>query len=135
MKQLFYMLLISVLTLSCTDNDETTNIKIINLSVPKADWIEVTDADKLNRYYYSSFNVPEITPWIYNNGVINAYIVLDAATQPLPYVRHFENLDGFKWTRTVDFEYESGKVRIFVTNDDFIPDLPQAMNFKVSIIW
>lgn len=134
MKRLFYLLIISTLTMSCVDED-TTNIKIINLVVNQSDWIEETDTKNLNRYYYCSFNVPEITPWIYNNGVVNAYITFDYASQPLPYIRHFENEEGFRWTRTVDYEYESGKVRIFVTNNDFIQDLPEKMTFKVSVIW
>lgn len=136
MKRLFYLLIISLLTVSCVDeNDDNTNIKIINLAVNQANWVENTDIDGLNRYYSCSFNVPEITPWIYNNGVVNTYITFDYASQPLPYVRHLEDSEGFRWTRTVDYEYESGKIRIFVTNSDFIVDLPKAMKFKVAIIW
>lgn len=133
MKRLFYLLIISLLAVSC--DDDNTNIKIINLAVNQADWVENTDSKGLNRYYSCLFNVPEITPWIYNNGVVNTYITFDYASQPLPYVRHLEDMDGFRWTRTVDYEYESGKIRIFVTNSDFIEDLPEKMTFKVAIIW
>jgi hypothetical protein len=136
MKQLFYLLAISLLAVSCIDvNDDKTNIKTINLVVNENDWVENTDSKGFNRYYSCSFDMPEISTYVYNSGVVNTYITFDYASQPLPYVRHLEDAVGNRWTRTVDYEYERGKMRIFVTNSDFIEDLPEKMTFKVALIW
>lgn len=136
MKKLFYLLVISLLTVSCVDiNDDQTNIKTISLVVNQNDWVENTDSKGLNRYYSCTFNMPEITTFVYNSGVVNTYFTSDYASQPLPLVRHLEDDKGFRWTRTIDYEYERGKLRIFVTNSDFIKDIPESMTFKVALIW
>ena len=62
MKQLFYLLAISLLAVSCIDvNDDQTNIKTINLVVNENDWVENTDSKGFNRYYSCSFDMPEIS--------------------------------------------------------------------------
>lgn len=78
--------------------------------------------------------MPEITPSFYAQGSIQAYYVMNGAQQMLPYVRHYE--DGLvMWTRTVDFEYSVGSIRIFVTNSDFAIDPPLGMDFRVVMMW
>ena len=53
----------------------------------------------------------------------------------MPYVRHYEDINGVLWTRTVDYDYAVGNIAIYVTNSDFIKDLPEKMTFRVVMMW
>jgi hypothetical protein len=137
MKKILFVLIIALTAVSCIreDNDiNNLNIKSIQLKVNQADWNELTDAG-LNRYYSATFTIPEITNQVLNYGNVNAYILFDGSQQVLPYVRHYENAEGAMWTRTVDYEYLAGKLNIYVTNSDFIEDLPETMSFRLVIVW
>lgn len=112
-----------------------TNWKIINLVANSGDWKENLDQNKINRFYSCHFNIPEITSTVYGDGTIVAYLLIDNAQQVLPYVRHYENLNGAMWTRTIDFDYSVGGVNVYVTNSDFIVDPPEAMNFRLVLMW
>lgn len=136
MKKLLLLLSTTLLLVSCEFNNvDETNIKVINLEVSSDEWIQNTDEDGLNRYYSASFTMPEITSTVYEWGNVNAYITFDNAQQVLPYVRHFENSEGIMWTRTVDYEYQQGRLNIFVTNSDFFEIQPETMSFRVVLIW
>lgn len=121
--------------ISCDNTFEGTSMKVINLSANASDWKEYTDVDKLNRYYSCTFTVPEINTLVYSSGSVQSFIKIGSVQQILPYVRHFENVDGNLWTRTVDFEYSTGKVTYFVTNSDFAVDPPEAMDFRLVLTW
>lgn len=139
MKRLLFFLISPLLFASCMSINENTYeniaIKVINLQVNSRDWQEYTDNDGFNLYYSASFNMPEITKNVYDFGNVNTYITFDQAQQILPYVRHYENEVGNMWTRTVDYEYEPGKLRIFVTNSDFYRLQPETMTFRVVLMW
>ena len=92
------------------------------------------DNNNLNRYYSAHFTTPEITSFVYNNGTINGYVVLDGAQQSLPYVRHYQDTNAF-WTTTVDFDYVVGGINIYVTNSDFAAIRPETMNFRIVMMW
>jgi hypothetical protein len=135
MKKLLLFLFIATLTVSCDDNSNDVQWKIINLVVSQNDWVVNTDADGLNKFYSYQFNMPEISSAIFNTGSLSTYVVLDNAQQVLPYVRHYENNAGDWWTRTVDCDYAVNKMNIYVTNSDFADDLPETMNFRVVLMW
>lgn len=135
MKKLFFLVIISFLVLSCTDDDKDgTNIQTINLSAKAGDWKWI-DNDPLQPYYKVTYTMPEIYSWIYNNGVVNVYQTFSGGTQPLPVVRHNQDNAGVLWTRTIDYEYGLKTLTIFVTDSDFQPDPPGNMTFKVALIW
>lgn len=136
MKKLFLLLFIAILAVSCEDKEVINpQWKIVNLVVKQNDWVVNTDADGLNKFYSYQFQMPEISPVIFNSGLLSSYIVLDNAQQSLPYVRHYEDIKGFMWTRTIDCDYAVNKMNIYVTNSDFIDDLPEKMNFRVVLLW
>mgnify|MGYP004702146159 CR=1 FL=1 len=136
MKKIIFFALILLLTPSCVEEPVVSNtIRVIPLSVTSTQWVRVPEKDGLNHYYMATFTVPEISNYIYNNGVINMYRTYDNSTQPLPVVLHQENEQGNRWTQTIDYEYKPGIVQVFVTNSDFFDVVPTAMNFKVTMIW
>ena len=135
MKKILLLFAIPILLLSCDDSSKDLNMKVINLSVKSNDWVENLDQNGLNRYYSCHFTMPEITSSVYQNGNASTYIVFNNSQQILPYVRHYENAAGALWTRTVDFDYSKGGMNIYVTNSDFVVDPPEAMDFRVAIVW
>jgi hypothetical protein len=112
-----------------------TNWKIINLVAAKTDWVASVDNNGLNRYYSCHFSMPEITSFVYNSGTVIAYINFNSSQQTLPYVQHYQNLAGNFWTRTIDYDYSIGGMNVYVTNSDFVVDPPDAMNFRVVLMW
>lgn len=138
MKKILLILIVALTTVSCVKMDDDINelnIKTILLKVKEADWEEIRDNEGLNRFYSASFTIPEINRQVLSFGNLNAYVLFDGSQQVLPYVRHYENVEGAMWTRTVDYEYLEGKLNIYVTNSDFIQDFPEEMSFRIVIIW
>lgn len=104
-----------------------------------------------NNYFIGTFDVPEITKAIYDNGTVLVYRELDwgsknAVQQILPYSRHHEYLldeSTQTWglyTETVDYEYGVGFVNIFYTASDFEYEVdnsivPETMHFRLVITW
>lgn len=134
MKKLFFLIATAFILLSCENDYQGTSMKVINLSARATDWKEDFDNNNL-RYYYCTFNVPEINTLIANSGEVLSYIKLNNAQQILPYTRHFANTSGNLWTKTVDFEFANGRVTYFVTNSDFAIDPPEAMDFRLVLTW
>lgn len=135
MKKAFILLSIAIFAISCTTDFDDTKIKTIELKVNSNEWVENVDKDGINLYYSSTFNVPEITSRVYSEGIVNVYITYDNSQQILPFVRHYENKEGVLWTRTVDFDYSVGDIKIYVTNSDFFKDTPETMTFRVVLVY
>jgi len=141
MKKTFYLFLVALFVVSCQGPvgpegpQGGTNTKIINLVAASGDWIETLDGNGLNRYYYAHFSMPEITSTIFSDGSVSSYLVIDGVQQSLPTVRHYQNADGSSWTQTIDFDYSIGGINVYVTNSDFKPNPPAAMNFRTVIMW
>ena len=119
MKKTLFILMISLFTLSCEGEPEQLQWKIIDLAVAQNDWVYNQDDDKLNGFFSCHFDMPEITPFVYNSGTVVTYTVLGNSQQTLPYVRHYENALGNLWTQTVDYSFCKGVLDIYVTNSDF----------------
>ena len=138
MKKAFILLLIPFFAISCTsyeDYGDGTQIKTVNLIVNQSDWVEHTDNDGKNRYYSCSFSMPEITSTVYEFGSVQTYVTFETSQQAMPYVRHYEYVNGIQWTRTVDYDYAVGNMAIYVTNSNFMKDLPETMTFRVVMMW
>jgi len=81
--------------------------------------------------------MPEITSYVYNSGIIQAYYVEETPSRfqaPLPYVRHYENLTNI-WTTTFDCAYSTGAMTFYVTHSDFENVPPSDMKFRVVVLW
>ena len=136
MKKTLFILMISLFTLSCEDEPEQLQWKIIDLAVAQNDWVYNQDDDKLNGFFSCHFDRPEITPFVYNSGTVVTYTVLGNSQQTLPYVRHYENALGNLWTQTVDYSFSKGGLDIYVTNSDFYNvDNPESMKFRVVLMY
>lgn len=132
------LLVTATLLASCTINN-VPEAKVVTLSIGPNQWTPHMDVDGYNLFYSRTISMPEITPNIYTYGSVLTYYVMyndlnvQVAQQVLPYVRHYENSNGARWTRTVDFEYSIGSLTIIVTNSDFLNEVPPQMDFRVVI--
>jgi len=136
MKRILILLVTATLLASCAINN-ASDPTVVTLSIRSNQWTPHTDADGYNLYYSRTISMPEITPNLYTYGSVLTYYLIyndlneQIAQQVLPYVRHYENADGARWTRTVDFEYSPGSMTIIVTNSDFLDEIPPLMDFRV----
>jgi hypothetical protein len=142
MKRLLFLFALTTMLVSCGDTvvekytTEDYHIQTINLTARAQDWI-INSAPNIDipLYYACTFAMPEINNLVFEQGLVQAYIVFDGVQQVLPFVQHNKNADGVMWTRTIDYRYAVGDLTIFVTNSDFIVDPPEAMNFRAVIMW
>lgn len=136
MKKFGLLAALFVLMLSCTIEDTPdTSWKVINVEIRSSDWVADTDDDGINLYYSCRVNMPELSSFIYQNGMVQAYYKTTDYQQQLPYVRHYENLAGDLWTRTIDYDYEVGYMNFYVTNSDFVIKRPETMKFRIVLLW
>ncbi len=161
MKRLLFLPLVCLLLVSCEGeqgpkgdkgdkgDDGTANWKIIDLEA--SSWLYSNEAN--NNYFYADFDVPEITQYVYDYGMVHCYVEYNYGTttatqQLLPYSRHKEveitQDDGTtQWvfyTETVDYDFGVGTLRIYYTQSDFDYELdtsfaPSAMHFRLAVIW
>lgn len=130
MKKILLFLTLATLMASCTIDDTKT----YDLIADQINWTHF-DKEGLNGYYSSTFDVLDLTQNVYANGQVQVYIDLNGALAPLPYVRHFEQSNGYHWTETIDYEYSEGTITIFVCRNDFIQVAPSTMYFKAVLSW
>lgn len=131
MKRLLLFFAVVTMLASCS-TDTTT---VVNLTVGAQDWTINSEPNiDVPLYYSCTFAMPEINSIVYEQGLVQAYIVFNGVQQVLPFVQHNKNADGVIWTQTIDFRYAAGELTVFVTNSDFVEDYPEAMDFRVVLI-
>ena len=135
MKKALFLLLTTVIFASCEQPEPLYYKSIHYFDIKKSDWILSIDENKLNNYYYCSFNFPKLTENVFDGGSVSAYLDDSFYQQVLPIVRHHEDREGFQWTTTTDFDFEIGKIKFYVTNSDFVNERPEAMTFRVVLMW
>lgn len=138
MKKLALSTLLILLMVSCTfkDDEPETYWKVVTISINTNDWKAYTDNQGLNLYYACEVQMPEITSYVYTNGLIHTYYFEEKPSfqESLPYVRHYENNTNL-WTTTVDCAYSRGAMTFYVTSSDFAAVRPPSMNFRVVVTW
>ncbi len=166
MKRLFYLIGIALCIVACKGEpgpqgpagqngkdgkDGLVNFKILDFEIPSGSWNysgPTGSIDRNNYYFYYTFDVPELTADIYDNGSVQAYREFDsgtnkAAQHQLPLVQHIEVEDGdsmYFYTETTDYEYGVGQISFFFTMSDFYYEvddsqLPSDMHFRVVLMW
>ena len=100
------------------------------------DWIENREAG----YFYSNFNFPELNDFIYNEGIVIAYIEFEGKFQtPLPYERYREEsgVPPYRWSELIDFEYAEGGISFYLTPSDFNTEaeIPAPATIRVVLLW
>lgn len=114
-----------------------SNFKTLDLRVYADQW----NFSEEGGYYYCTFEVPELTSTIYNYGVVTCYREYnkgknDAYQLPLPQTIH--NVDAGNnalYTTTIDYSFAVGLVEIVLTNNDFMYDTPESMDFRLNMVW
>lgn len=137
MKKFIFSLMTLLMALSfssCGDVYYYEDVEVVTVPLTADGWTRKSSLD-MPVYYAATFNVPELTQWVYNTGTVSCEVVFADARQPLPYVTHHANNMGQTWTRTVDFQYGVRTVTIFVTNSDFYDELPELMNFRLTMTY
>lgn len=136
MKKLILLSITLLLMSACTTVEEPElRMKVIDLTVKSTDWKAYVDNNGINLYYSATFNMPEITNYIYQNGDVKCNLIASGAQSPLPSVRHYQNLYDYQWTRTIDYDYTAGDMKVYVTRSDFYAQIPETMNFRVILTW
>lgn len=129
--------------------DGMVNFKIIELEVPQQMWGYTNWND--NNCFLAQFNVPELTKYIYDNGIVKVYREYETGTAnasqiELPYVRmkeiifDWEAQDRYFYTEMVDYEFTAGSLTVYYTASDFDYEydqkfVPDGMRFRLVLMW
>lgn len=108
--------------------------------IKKSDWILSGPAGALNTYYYADKQIPQLSDFVFDEGLVLGYIQTDVDVKNgLPFVLHMGeegNGQEFLWTQTYDFDYSPGMVRFYVTYSDFNTQIaPEAETFHIVLVW
>lgn len=146
MKKILLISSLLVLLVSCertTYVERPTNLnrEIIGIKIYSRDWKYTNDSQ--NNYYYAVVAIPEITKYVYDNGMISMYVEYlykdgTTALSPLPNVMHKEYKDNNVWktyTQTINYEYSVGEVVITLTYSDFAKIQPGDYYFSLKMLW
>ncbi|MCQ2329538.1 MAG: hypothetical protein MJZ93_03155 [Paludibacteraceae bacterium] len=142
MKKTFFIGLVFVAAMlsSCTktyvDDNAITRWKIVDVDVPARSWQEFKDEEGLNLFYVATVDVPELTDVICKDGMVSCYLVDGDVQIVLPYIRHYQDAEGFFWTTTNDYEFSVGKLDLYITNSDFADDPPVGnRRYRLVLVW
>jgi hypothetical protein len=97
-------------------------------------WSVGTD-DESGIYYYYEVSVPELTQYIYDKGIMQAFVFLnDGNVSPLPFEDFWVDPDdGYKWTEQVTCEFRPGFVTFILKYDDHAPVTPSYNEYKFNV--
>ncbi len=154
MKKVLLFLSIILLSFSCTGpmgpegprgpqgvpgEDGNVGKLILDYTINSNDWERITDSNGLFLYYQYVFDEFEIDDYIYNDGVIVAYLEVAennyTLQKPLPYIINNEDSQGNIWFQTIEYDYGVESICFYVKNSDFREDRPGNLNFRVAFVW
>ncbi len=110
-------------------------------TVNEGDWLLYGTEGQLGSYYYCDLNDQNLSEWIYDNGSVEVYLFDNSAErgwiqQPLPITRFKSTDEGFLYQEEYDFDYSVGKIRVYVTYNDFATsNKPSAISFRSVKQW
>lgn len=134
MKKLFILLFTVLLTNSCI---EETPIETYEQYFTIRQWIWHPD----QFYFYCDVDIPELTKYVFDHGVINTYYAAsidgDEVLYPLPYDYYERDASGmYTWTEQSTCEIYPGVIRFITQYNDFRnPPVPPALTFRVKMMW
>jgi len=106
----------------------------VNLS----DWKVGTD-DASGMYYYCEFQEPNLTQYIYNSGVMQAFLYTNNGNiSPLPFNDYWIDDTGYMSTEQITCEFVPGYITFIVKASDHNSNLPpsyDAYDFTVRFMW
>ena len=89
-------------------------------------------------YFYCDIVEPALTNYIFNNGIMTAYLTDKdgRSITPLPFDNYFLDSSGYKWTEQITCEFAPQRVSFIVKYNDFeIGMLPPECTFMVRFMW
>ncbi|MDR1745686.1 MAG: hypothetical protein LBR49_00200 [Tannerella sp.] len=124
---------------------EGMNWKIVTYVVHESDWQLIGQPDALESYFMYEFNENSLSNFIYTDGNVFGYRILDAGLNsevltPLPHVvPHGEVLSNGSeslWTEIYSFDYMPGSIAFYVHYSDFMTGLrPPTCDFRIVMNW
>ena len=127
---------------SCEDEPCRYHTQTLDLRVMQADW----QFDNNTLQYYYHFDVPEITPFVYNygnwsisreynSGTADAYQV--ALPQSVYMTEALSDGSIAYYTQHIDYRVGIGYVEIQLTNSDYFyeQENPENMLFRLQLIY
>ena len=150
------VLLTLLIGYSCSDDDPVQQIdfnetqwEVVPISIRKADWTWYEDT----RRYEASVDLPELTKFIYENGVQFGYVFtgkrgVDERQIMLPHLfTYYEGVDqdgnpDLVYTETISCDFKLGSptstVTFYIQTSDLFPineDFVIDRNFRVVLVW
>ena len=105
-------------------------------TVHQGDW-EIGRDDDSGLYLYCEFRESNLTQYIYENGIMQAFLLMnDGNLTPLPFDDFW--VDGNnKWTEQVTCEFRPGYVTFILKYSDHAIDEPPHYDytFRVRFLW
>ncbi|MDR2840703.1 MAG: hypothetical protein LBV75_05505 [Paludibacter sp.] len=135
--KLLAIIALAIIAFTSCGEEELSTKQIFNFNVKANEWIANTDVNGQNLFYSCNRKFKNFNPGTsLGHCAVLAYISYGNYEQALPFTRHFEDVDGYLWTRTVDYDYSLDDINFYVTNSDFATnDRPESMSFRVVFIW
>ena len=122
---------------SCTIEDEVPlNVYTQIYTVHKNDW-KVGDDDASGIYFYYEFREPALSQYIYERGVMQAFLHLkDDNISPLPFNDFWVN-GNYQWTEQVTCEFRPGYITFILKYSDhnLIEPHYDDYTFNVRLAW
>lgn len=115
-------------------NDGSANFSIAYFTI--SNWNLSSD----NSYFYADVNYPDLTDFVYNEGVIVGYLMQNFDTEyeyqvPLPFDIYYNTEEG-SWTETVSMDFVPGSIRFYYEPSDFFTGfVPPVCTFKIALVW
>lgn len=137
---------LSLTTTSCTTESgiEETQWRVVNIKIHKSDWIWDSESGQ----YQVIVDLPELTPFIFNEGFVSAYVKFNNNTKAnLPYSKTYEfefeedgNIYYGTYTETIKCDYQVGNpstVAFYIEASDLIQadEYLESKDFQVVLIW
>lgn len=141
MKNILILILIFTISISsCTGpegppgQDGSANFSIAYFTI--SNWILSDD----NTYFYADVDYPELTPFVYNEGLTVGYLMQNFDSEleyqvPLPF-DIYNNTEEASWTETISFDFIPGSIRFYYEPSDFFTGFtPPVSTFKIALVW
>jgi len=140
----FTAILIAMIALfsSCTQNDiyeEYYNVSSFSrdYKVLKASWKEARDDS--GYYLYYEFTETNLTQFIYDNGIMQAFLLMEGKNiTPLPFDDFWIDKEtGYMWTEQVTCEFRPGVITFILKYNDHATEILPYYDytFRVRFLW
>ncbi len=137
---------LSLSTTSCTTDSgiEETQWRVVNIRIDRNDWQWDNNAGQ----YQVIVDLPELTPFIFNEGFVSAYVKFNNNTKAsLPYIKsyYFDFEEGGEiyygtYTETIKCDFQVGNpstVAFYIEASDLerVDEYLETKDFQVVLIW